>query len=111
VDGNYSTLRDLTWERADTVVWLDYSLWVVMTRVVRRTFTRIFARIELWNGNRESLKGALFSKESILLWALQTHQKNRRMYSELTNQPEYAHLRIVRHRSPRATRKWLAEVR
>ncbi|HEX4715215.1 MAG TPA: hypothetical protein VH164_09840 [Ktedonobacteraceae bacterium] len=111
VDGNYSTLRDLTWERADTVVWLDYSLWVVMTRVVRRTFTRIFARVELWNGNRESLKGALFSKESILLWALQTHQKNRRMYSELTNQPEYAHLRIVRHRSPRATRKWLAEVR
>jgi adenylate kinase family enzyme len=111
VDGNYSTLRDLTWERADTVVWLDYSLWVVMTRVVRRTFTRIFACVELWNGNRESLKGALFSKESILLWALQTHQKNRRMYSELTNQPEYAHLRIVRHRSPRATRKWLAEVR
>jgi adenylate kinase family enzyme len=111
VDGNYSTLRDLTWGRADTVVWLDYRLWVVMTRVVRRTFTRAFARVELWNGNRESLKKALFSKESILLWALQTHQKNRRIYRELTNQPEYAHLRIVRHRSPRATRQWLAEVK
>src|SRR5436309_2489392 len=35
VDGNYRTMHDLTWERADTIVWLDYSLWVVMTRVIR----------------------------------------------------------------------------
>ncbi|MGH2509366.1 MAG: adenylate kinase [Ktedonobacteraceae bacterium] len=111
VDGNYSKVRDLTWGRADTLVWLDYSLWVVMTRVVRRTFTRYFSRTELWNGNRERLSIALFSKESILLWAWQTHRKNRRTYTELTNQPEYAHLHVVRHRSPQATRLWLAEVR
>ncbi|MGH2481898.1 MAG: hypothetical protein ACRDHW_19775, partial [Ktedonobacteraceae bacterium] len=53
VDGNYSSVRDLTWGRADTVIWLDYNLWVVMTRVVWRTFSRIIARQELWNGNRE----------------------------------------------------------
>ncbi len=109
VDGNYSKVRDLTWGRADTIVWLDYSLWIVMTRVMWRTFTRIFSRKELWNGNRERLGNTFFSKESILLWALQTHQKNQRTYTELTSQPEYAHLRIVRHRSPRATRTWLAE--
>ena len=109
VDGNYSSVRDLTWGRADTVIWLDYSLWVVMTRVMWRTFARIFARQELWNGNRERLSNGVFSKDSILLWALQTYQKNRRRYSELTRQPEYAHLRIVHHRSPRATRLWLAE--
>jgi adenylate kinase family enzyme len=110
VDGNYSKVRDFTWGRADTVVWLDYSLWVVMTRVIWRTFSRLISREELWNGNRERLGNTLFSKESILLWALQTHQKNRRTYTELTSQPEYTHLQIVRHRSPQATRLWLAGV-
>ncbi|MEO7021463.1 MAG: adenylate kinase [Ktedonobacteraceae bacterium] len=109
VDGNYSHVRDLTWGRADTVVWLDYSLWIVMTRVMRRTFTRIFSCKELWNGNRETLGNGVFTKNSILLWALQTHRKNQRTYTELTSQPEYAHLHIVRHRSPQATRTWLAE--
>jgi len=110
VDGNYSKVRDLTWGRADTVVWLDYNLWVVMTRLLYRTFTRILSREELWNGNRERLKEALFSRDSILLWALRTHRKNRRSYTELTSQPEYTHLRVVRLRSPRATHIWLAEM-
>lgn len=110
VDGNYSKVRDLTWGRADTVIWLDYSLWVVMTRVTHRTFTRWFARTELWNGNRERLTNALFSKESILLWALQTHRKNRQRYTQLIRQPEYAHLSIIHHRSPQETRHWLAAV-
>lgn len=110
VDGNYSKVRDLTWGRADTVIWLDYSLWVVMTRVTHRTLTRWFARTELWNGNRERLTNALFSKESILLWALQTHRKNRRRYTQLIRQPEYAHLSIIHHRSPQETRHWLAAV-
>lgn len=110
VDGNYSKVRDLTWGRADTVVWLDYKLWVIMTRLFYRTFTRILSREELWNGNRERLKEALFSKDSILLWALQTYRKNRRRYIELTNQPEYAHLSVVHLHSPQATRVWLAEI-
>lgn len=109
VDGNYNKVRDLTWGRADTIVWLDYSLWVVMARLLPRTFIRAFTQEELWNGNRERLATALFSKDSILLWALQTHRKNRRKYTELTSRPEYAHLTVVRHRTPRATRLWLAE--
>ncbi len=109
VDGNYSSVRDLTWGRADTIIWLDYSLWVVMMRVVWRTFARICTRTTLWNGNRERLSNGVFSKDSILWWALKTHQRNRRRYSELTCQPEYAHLKIVHHRSPRTTRAWLAE--
>lgn len=111
VDGNYSKLRDLTWGRADTIVWLDYSLWVIMTRLVQRTFRRVFLHEELWNGNQERLGNALFSKDSILLWALQTYRKNRHLYTGLTGQPEYAHLNIVRLRSRQATRMWLAEIR
>lgn len=111
VDGNYSKVRDLTWERADTLVWLDYSLWVVMSRLLRRTLTRIISKEELWSGNRESITNSFFRKDSILLWALQTHQKNRNTYTDLIRQPIYKHLNIVRLRSPRATRAWLAELR
>ncbi|HEY0757463.1 MAG TPA: hypothetical protein VGD98_26160 [Ktedonobacteraceae bacterium] len=107
VDGNYSKLRDLTWGCADTVVWLDYTLPVIMTRLVQRTFGRVFSGEELWNGNRERLGKALWSKDSILLWALQTYRPNRRKYAEFLAQPEHAHLSIIHHRSPRETRAWL----
>ncbi len=110
VDGNYSKVRDLTWGRADTVVWLDYNLWVIMTRLARRTFTRIFSREELWSGNRERVWITFFSKDSILLWALQTYRKNWRLYAELPRQPEYAHLNVVYLRSPQDTHVWLTGV-
>jgi adenylate kinase family enzyme len=106
VDGNYSKVRDIVWSRADTVVWLDYSLAVIMGRVVRRTFRRVVTQEELWNGNRESWQ-TTFSGDSIILWALTTYRKNRKQYSILLSQPEYTHLKVVHLRSPKATSAWL----
>lgn len=108
VDGNYSKVRDLVWGRADTVVWLDYPLPVVLARVIWRTARRSLTREELWGGNHESLRSALFSRDSIVLWALQTYRKRQREYPVLLARPEHAHLDVVRLRSPRAARAWLA---
>ena len=60
--------------------WLDYSLLVIMGRLLRRTFRRALGHHELWSGNRESLRRAFFSRRSILLWALQTYRRRRREY-------------------------------
>ena len=49
-DGNYGKVRDLVWPRADTVVWLDFPLFVTLWRLVRRTFRRALTREELWGG-------------------------------------------------------------
>jgi adenylate kinase family enzyme len=68
VDGNYSVARDLTWGRADTLVWLDYRLAVVLWRLFKRTNRRIWSREELWNGNRERFSDAYLSRESLYLW-------------------------------------------
>jgi adenylate kinase family enzyme len=37
VDGNYSAVRDLVWQRVDTVVWLDLPRRRVMYRIILRT--------------------------------------------------------------------------
>ncbi|MBW4522889.1 MAG: AAA family ATPase [Scytolyngbya sp. HA4215-MV1] len=94
VDGNYSAVRDIVWSQAETVVFLDYSFWLIMRRLLRRTLLRSLKQEELWNGNRESIKKSFFSQESILLWMLQTYQQNRKKYPRLFQQPEYAHLPI-----------------
>ena len=41
VVGNYSQVRDLVWRPADTLVWLDLPLSLVMWRLVRRTVRRV----------------------------------------------------------------------
>ncbi len=110
VDGNYSQVRDILWGRANTVVWLDYSLPLVLARVTRRTFGRMIRRETLWNGNQERLRETLFSHESILLWALTSYGRNRRTYTALLTQPEYAHLTIIHLRTPRAADEWLARL-
>ena len=79
VVGIYGQVRDLTWPAADTLVWLDLPLPLVMWRLLRRTVRRAITKENLWGtGNRESLRTALFSRDSILLYALKTHRRNRR---------------------------------
>ncbi len=79
---NYGQVRDLVWQPADTLIWLDLPLPLVMWRLLRRTIRRIATQEELWGtGNRESLRGAFFSRDSILLWALRTHYRNRKRFA------------------------------
>lgn len=106
-DGNYSAVRDIVWTRADTVVWLNYSLPVVMGRLTWRTIRRTAVREELWNGNRERFREAFLSRDSILWWALSSSRRWKREYPMLFSQPEYTHLRIVHLASPRTADKWL----
>ncbi len=108
VDGNYFGYHDLTHARADTLVWLDYPLPLVLWRVSVRTARRLIERTELWNGNRERLR-SVFSRDSIILWALTSYGRNRRRYHQMMDHPgsDAAHLRIIHLRSPRATTTWL----
>ena len=107
VDGNYSVARDIIWARATTIVWLDYPIYVAFTRLFRRTMSRYINRTELWNGNREDLKGVLFAKDSLFVWAFRRHWSRRKSYPLAFARPEYAHLEVLRFRSPRAANGWL----
>jgi adenylate kinase family enzyme len=98
VDGTYSVVRDLVWDRADTVVWVDPSLPVVAWQVVTRTVGRMVRRTELWNGNRERVSN-LFSfnpQKSIIAWSLSRHALYRRRFLAASVDPRWAHLTFNR---------------
>ena len=82
LDGNYSRVRDISWPKATTIVWLKYSLPVVAYRAFKRTAYRSITKEKLFNGNTESIRQTFFSTESMIIWAIKTHRSRRRMYSE-----------------------------
>ena len=103
IDGNYaSKIGDLVTSQADTVVWLDHPLPVVLWRLLRRTLGRISRREELWHGNRETWRNAFVGRESLFAWTIRSHRRFRR---ELPGRD------LVRLRSPGEVERWLAEQR
>jgi adenylate kinase family enzyme len=110
IDGNYSAVQSLVWDRADTVVFLDLPRRTVMRRVIWRTLRRVAGRAELWNGNRERWRNVLTwdPAESVISWAWHNHGKKRERYTAAAADPAHAHLRFVRLRSPSQVRRFLA---
>jgi energy-coupling factor transporter ATP-binding protein EcfA2 len=111
-DGNKSAVRDLVWPRADTVVWLDYPLAVSLWRLARRALwrTSVLKKQAAAGGGRGSFAAQLWLAATGVLTALQSHRGQRRRYPGLFAEPTNRHLAVVRLRSPRATRRWLARV-
>ena len=68
VDGNYRKVQPLVLERADTVIWLDYSFGIKLWRLFWRTFRRAFTHETLWNGNTEDARNFLLGPNSIFVW-------------------------------------------
>jgi adenylate kinase family enzyme len=99
-------VRDLLWERADTVLWLDYSRRVVMPRVLRRSLRRTLTRESVFGGNRETLAG-WFSHEHPAWWAWAQHAGRRREIERRTGDPRFSPLRTHRFTRPAKASEWL----
>ncbi|NDJ61471.1 MAG: AAA family ATPase [Chloroflexi bacterium] len=109
IDGLYH--KELTWARADTLIWLDYPLHIVLTRLLRRTIRQIITQERLWGGpNRETWRRAFFSRDSLVWSALFGHHRRRRRDQRRLKQPTYAHLAVIRLRTPAQADRWLATV-
>ncbi len=107
LDGNYSRTSKIFWPRTDTIIWLDYPIWVCYWRMARRVFQRVFLREELWNGNRETFRAQFLSKDSLFFWIYKTHKPRRQRYNQLIHNNDYPHLAWIQHQSPRVTNRWL----
>ena len=110
VDGNYSVARDIIWPRATTLIWLDYSFPLVFWRLFWRTLSRGIMRRKLWNDNTEDLWRHFLTKDSLFLWAVQTHWERRKSLTKVLESCQYSHLEVLRFRSSRETRRWLERI-
>ena len=110
IDGNYSAARDLVLGRADTVVWLHLPFRTVYWRLVKRTLVRSAKGSELWNGNKETLRQTLFTRDSMLWWGIKTrtrtHERIREALDSIPN-----HARVFELRSPREVDALLARAK
>ncbi len=111
VAGNYHVVRDITWSKAEAIVWLDYSLWRVFWQLTGRILTRWWSQELLWGTNREPLwiHFKLWSKDSLYNWLFQTYWRRRREYPRLLAQPEHQHLKLLRFCHPNETEAWLRD--
>lgn len=108
VDGNYQTVRTLTWSRATAIVWLNLSFPVVFGRALWRTLRRIVTR-EVVAGGRERWS-FLIARDGIPRWVLRTYSQRRREYPLLFARPEFRHLQVFEVRTPREAASLLATV-
>jgi len=106
IDGNYSAVREIIWDRVDTIVWLDMPFIPVFLRIVWRTIRRIITQEELWNTNTEKLD-ALVGKYGMPLWVIQTHEKRRKEYPPLLADPKLSHVDIKVFKSLREVNAWI----
>jgi adenylate kinase family enzyme len=104
IDGNYEgKLGDTVLREADTIVWLDLPLRVKLRRLRRRTMERIDGGTELWGGNRETWRGAVWGRDSLFWWTVKMHVQHRRRWpGRFAGDP-----RLVRLRSVEEARRWL----
>ncbi len=79
IDGGYwGKIGDLVIGQADVIVWLDLPVRVWLPRLLRRTVRRIRGHEAMWNGNRESVRGALWGRDALIPYALRAHYRHRR---------------------------------
>lgn len=110
ITGNYPDIRDELWNKADTLVWLDYSFSTNMWRLSKRTIKNLFSEETICNGNRESLSN-IFSNNSLIGWFLQTYGERKREYDGIFKDPEdYPHLQKVRLTSQNETDAFLRKL-
>ena len=99
--GNYITDgQDLVWSRADTVIYLDMPIPLLVRRVITRSWGR--RGVLLWGTNREHFWPQLkfWSRDSLIYFALTTTRRRRRQFEGWQADPRWSHIRFHRLRTP-----------
>jgi len=107
MDTAYGVWTDVALARAELVVALDYPRGVSLTRLVRRTASRIVLRTEVCNGNRETLLRAL-DDDSIIRWHFRSFRSKRERIRAWEADP--AMPPVLRFTRPRDLDAWIDRI-
>jgi adenylate kinase family enzyme len=102
LDSAYGHWIEIPLARVEVIVALDYPRWFSFARLLKRTFTRLFDRRPICNGNRENLR-LIFSRDSILVWHFRSWRRKRERIRAWMAEGRP----VVWLRTPREAEKWL----
>jgi len=98
--GSYTRYAQASfWPRLDSLVFLDLPRWLLIVRVIRRSWVRWRTKELLWGTNTESFwKQLAFwrGEDSLIWWIWNNFDKRRMQVSETEGDPRWRHIRIIR---------------
>ena len=77
IEGNYITVQDIVFSKAELVIWLNYTFPMVFYRALSRTVKRMITQEELFSENKERFFEQFFTKDSLLYWIIKTYKKKK----------------------------------
>lgn len=115
VAGSYSSYSpEHIWPDVQSIVWLDLPRWLLLIRVIRRSWMRARTGELLWGKVQERFLPQLMiwrREESLLWWIWTQHARKRQQLMAYTHDPQFAHIQFVRFTSSKEVDTWLATVR
>jgi len=115
VAGSYSAHSTKhIWPNVQTVIWLDLPRWLLLVRVIQRSWKRARTGELLWGKVQERFWPQLLiwrGEESLVWWIWTQHAAKRRQLLSYTLDPQFAHIQFVRFTSTKDANAWLASIR
>jgi adenylate kinase family enzyme len=105
LDTAYGAWLDLVLPRAELVVGLDYPRWLSLSRLVRRTVSRVITKEPMCNGNVETWR-AIVARDSILVWHFRSFARKRARMRAWAASPDGP--QVLLFRRPRELEAWIA---
>ena len=109
IDGHYLAVRHLIWRRADTVIFLNYPLFIVFTQLLQRYINRKLGSIGL--GNRSNCPARKDAGSNLRWHRLLKTFREHKDYAHSLRSPEYGRTNVIELGSREAARDWLESLR
>ena len=113
LDGNYTSSIPVKWKDVQLIVWIDLPFSVTIFQAVKRAVKRSICKTEIWpnTGNTESFKRSFLSKNSILLWTIQTYPKVKKRFESYMRDDTFSHIKFIRLKSKKEVADFLDHLR
>jgi len=114
VAGSYESFsKRVFWPRLQTIIWLDLPMYLLIVRMIKRSWTRWRSKKLLWGTNYEEFWPQLmfWRKEDSLLWWIVTQHERKRlgMYKNISD-PSWAHIDFIHLKSLKEIDEFLASL-
>lgn len=106
IDSAYAAWLDLPLARTDLIVGLDLPRWRSLARLLRRTAGRIRHGAPTCNGNYETWRNSVLTRESLLLLHFRSYKRKQRRMRRWHTDPDAPPTILLR--TPAEVERWLA---